>query len=169
MNDLADIIANGANATATLEQNKLEVMGVTGLDTVSTPQIVNQIATGELTTIADIQNAVDGFNAIVEDVDGNSDGTLATAAQINALAGISDAIDSNQILYAEALSSLESQTLTNQQIIDAVSAVNDLADFIANGANATATLEQNELEAMGVTGLDMVSTPRLSSKLPRES
>ncbi|GAK85654.1 hypothetical protein JCM19238_3244 [Vibrio ponticus] len=96
VNDLADFIANGANATAMLEQNELEAMGVTGLDMVSTPQIVNQIATGELTTIAAIQSAVDGFNAIVEDIDGNSDGTFATAAQINALAGISSAVDSNQ-------------------------------------------------------------------------
>ncbi|WP_158296149.1 hypothetical protein, partial [Vibrio thalassae] len=165
VNDLADFIANGANATATLEQNELEAMGVTGLDMVSTPQIVNQIATGELTTTAAIQSAVDGFNAIVEDIEGNNDGTLATAAQINALAGISSAIESNQSLYAEALSSLDSQTLTNQQISDAISAVNDLADFIANGANATATLEQNELEAMGVTGLDMVSTPQIVDQI----
>ncbi|WP_305817490.1 beta strand repeat-containing protein [Photobacterium leiognathi] len=165
VNDLADIIANGANATATLEQNELETMGVIGLDTVNTPQIVNQIATGELTTIAAIQSAVNGFNAIIEDIDGNNDGTLVTAVQINALAGISDAIDSNQGLYVEALSSLDSQTLTNQQISDAVSAVNDLADIIANGTNATATLEQNELETMGVIGLDTVNTPQIVNQI----
>ncbi|KJF89550.1 hypothetical protein UB34_21350, partial [Photobacterium leiognathi] len=72
--------------------------------------------------------------------------------------GIDDATESNEPLYTEAFDNLDSDTLTNQDIIDAVAATNDLADVITNGTDATATLDQEELEAVGITGLDSDNT-----------
>ncbi|KJF92037.1 hypothetical protein UB34_20945, partial [Photobacterium leiognathi] len=157
-NDLADVITNGTDATATLDQEGLEAVGITGLDSDNTELIINQIEGGDLDTIADIQDAVNGLNAIIEDINGNNDGTPASADEINNLPGIDDATESNEPLYTEAFGNLDSDTLTNQDIIDAVAATNDLADVITNGTDATATLGQDELEDIGITGLDSDNT-----------
>ncbi|GAD32607.1 hypothetical protein PLEI_4286 [Photobacterium leiognathi lrivu.4.1] len=164
-NDLADVIINGTDATATLEQEELEAIGITDLDSVSTPLITDQIASGELTTIADIQDVLDGLNAIIDDINGNEDGQLVTAEEINRLVDIDNATESNQDLYSEAFSRLDSEALTTQDITAAVSAVNDLADMFVNGTDATATLEQSELEAVGISGLDDSSTERVIDKI----
>ncbi|KJF92993.1 hypothetical protein UB34_20095, partial [Photobacterium leiognathi] len=158
INDLADVINNGENSTATIDEIKLTNLGIDGVTIDNISLIEEQIESGELTSIANIQDAVDGLNAILEDINGNDDGTPASAEEINQLVGIDNAMQSNEALYTEAFGKLDTDTLTNQDIIDAVAATNNFVDVMANGTDATATLGQDELEDIGITGLDSDNT-----------
>ena len=100
-------------------------------------------------TATEIQTVIDAYNAalaeVVEDIAGNQDGTPATAEQINAIAGVSGAIDG--VDYSAALKdgtytdSTKPTATEIQAVIDAKNtsdaAIAEVVEDIAGNENTT--------------------------------
>ena len=155
--EVVEDIAGNANGTAATATQINLIDGVSGA--VSTVDYTTELQNGTYVdsanpTAAEIQAVIDVVNAlaeVVEDIAGNTNGTAATATQINLIDGVSGAVST--VDYTTGLQNgtyVDSSNPTAAEIQTAVDAVNNTLDNAyaevvediagnTNGTAATAT------------------------------
>ncbi len=108
-------VAGGVNSTSTISLSTFTTAGITNVSSAIETNMIDQVATGEIVTITQIQAAVQGVNAVLDDMQGNPDSSVSSAAQLNAIAGVNSALVENEVLYAEAIAGTALTSFVNTQ------------------------------------------------------
>ena len=121
----------------------------------------------EIQAVVDAVNAANGVAAVVEDIAGNADATPATAEEINAIDGVSGAIegvDYSTALAAATFADRAHPTATEiQAVITITNGVAAITAYAGDSTKPTPTL-QNYSDA-GVTGVTAGNLDALNAKI----
>ncbi|MCK4442611.1 MAG: hypothetical protein KAU90_11450, partial [Sulfurovaceae bacterium] len=160
--ELVEDIAGNVNGISITANEINSIMGVSGaIEDIdySKALVTGTYADSENPTVEEIQAIVDSVNAInevIEDIAGNENDITVTAEQINAIIGVSGAIE--DIDYSKALATgtyadSENPTVEEiQAIVDSVNAINEvIEDITGNENDITVTAEQINA-IIGVSG-----------------
>ena len=156
---------------STLDPDDFTNVGLTGVNDDNIGVISDQIATGNVPPLEDIQTLIDGYNNVIEDIGGNGDGNGVSADELNVVDGVDDAIPQNEDLYSEALAEVSGTGFvdpaapTPDEIDEVVDSVNDLADVINNGTLATADVTPDDFTNAGIEGVDTSNETGIEEQL----